>query len=266
MIILNCAVATGIVTLSQPAVIKLGADVPVVINFDVAPGSVSSIQFALGSDATIPTILAYTDTFSASSSTVWTGLLDASDTRLVSNMSTLGSDTVIAELAVTIDGVEQVSPNLSVAVQQPIIVPPAASEGGPSYYTETQTNTAIAAAVAAALLNATGILAITGAGDANLTWGAGIHNFIGAATVAAGSGAYASSLVLQSGNRVAGDRVELRIPVPASANPTINIYDGTDAGTLLATILPDAVTARTYLLTAYFDGTQWQLFSLLQQV
>ena len=175
MIILNFDLTTGLAKLAQPATIKLGADVPVTIVFSAAPGTVSSMKLALGSDASTPAVLAYTDTFTEQNATTWTALLDANDTRLATFMTDKGTAPVNAELVVVIDGVRQVTPNLSITVQAKIISGPTSSDGGPTYYTEAEANAAIAAAVSAVIIRASGMLTgYTDAGSASTETGAAV--------------------------------------------------------------------------------------------
>ncbi len=132
--------STDAVKLVTPAVIKLGADVPVRVTFSEAPGELSSLQLALGTDASSPTVLAFTEDFSEEGDNVWTALLDASDTRLATFMTSKGPTAVQAELVAVIDGVRRVSPNFQVTVQPAIITGPETSDEGPTYLTEAQSD------------------------------------------------------------------------------------------------------------------------------
>jgi len=154
MITLNYDITTGLAKLAAATPIKRYGDVPVRLVFSAAPGTVSDIKLALGSDADAPAVLAYTDTWTQESDTVWTAQLDMTDTRLATFMTGLASVAVNLELIVTIDGEAQYSPNLALTVQQPIVTGPTSSDGGPVYYTQAQTNTAIATAVATAAATA----------------------------------------------------------------------------------------------------------------
>ena len=144
MIIINFDLTSGVAKLAQTTVIKQGAQVPVQVVFSAAPGSVSSIKLALGDDTDAPSVLAYADTFTAENDTTYTATLDASDTRLATYMTGKGPTAVDLELAVTLDGVPQVAPNLSISVQPRIISGPTTSDGGPTYYTEAEVNTLLA--------------------------------------------------------------------------------------------------------------------------
>ena len=144
MILINFDLTSGVAKFAQTTIIKQGAQVPVQIVFSAAPGSVSSIKLALGDDSDAPSVLAYVDTFSQENDTAWTAVLDASDTRLATFITGKGPTVVDLELAVTLDGVPQVAPNLSITVQPRIISGPTTSEGSPTYYTEAEVNTLLA--------------------------------------------------------------------------------------------------------------------------
>ena len=148
MIIINFDLTSGAAKFTQTPIIKQGAQVPVQIVFSAAPSVVNSIKLALGDDSDAPSVLAYVDTFAAENDTTYTATLDASDTRLAAFMSGKGPTSVDLELAVAIDGVMQVAPNLSVTVQPRIISGPTTSDGGPLYYTETEVDGLLAAKAA----------------------------------------------------------------------------------------------------------------------
>jgi hypothetical protein len=78
-------------------------------------------------------------------------------------------------------------------------------------------------------------------------------------SLAAGSGAYVANLTLSDANPLPGALVRIPIDFPASANPTINIYDNSTAGTLLEGPLanPNPGTPASFLFTAGFDGESW---------
>lgn len=141
MITLNFDLTTGVAKLAQTAVIKQGASVPVRVIFSAAPGQIDAIQLALGDDSAPPQVLAYTEAFSPENDMTWTALLDASDPRLAAYMTHQSSAAVNVELGVTLDGARQVAPNISLTVQAAIVTGPAASEGGPQYYTQPEITT-----------------------------------------------------------------------------------------------------------------------------
>jgi hypothetical protein len=73
------------------------------------------------------------------------------------------------------------------------------------------------------------------------------------------AGAYSATLILSHTSALAGALVRIPIDFPASANPTVNIYDGSGAGSLLQGPLanPSPGKAGSFLFTAGFDGTAW---------
>ena len=127
MITIQIELSTGIAKPTTSPVIKVGAAVPVTIQFFMngtpsAPGTaLTLLQLGLGTDATPPALLAYLETFSPQNSSTYTGFLNANDTRLVSYMSTLGATTLNCEVAWTADGELQVAPNFPVTVQPRVI-------------------------------------------------------------------------------------------------------------------------------------------------
>lgn len=145
MIDLVFNLATGTARLTASTIVKVGADVPVRITFSSAPGMVGTLQLALGSDAAPPAVLAFTGDFIAESATVWTALLDASDTRLAAHLDGKPVAAVNAEIVAVLDGVRIVTPNIPVTVQQALLNGPASSEGGPDYYTEAEVDALLAA-------------------------------------------------------------------------------------------------------------------------
>jgi hypothetical protein len=64
----------------------------------------------------------------------------------------------------------------------------------------------------------------------------------------AGGAAYIVNLTLGAANVLTGALLRMPMDFPASLNPTVNIYDGSTAGTLLQTITQiDATTARSFI-------------------
>lgn len=135
MIDISYDIDAEVAKLVRPTTIKVGRAVPVRITFTAAPGAVSLIQLALGTDGASPQQLAYTETFTQENATTWTALLDASDTRLVTYMTGKGPTTIDVELIFTIDGEPQSPANVQITVQPSIITGPTTSEGGPDYLT-----------------------------------------------------------------------------------------------------------------------------------
>ena len=116
-----------------------------------------------------------------------------------------------------------------------------------------------AQAMMAALSFSNGALAVSGAGNMNIgenqTWLLGRQPV----SLGAGSGAYVANLVLSDGNALAGAVLRIPIDFPASANPTVNIYDGSTGGTLLEGPLvnPNPGSAGSFYFQAGFDGAGW---------
>ncbi len=139
MLNISINLETGLAKPSQSAVIKAGGMVPVTITFTSNPGASPVIELALSPQSSSPTVLAYLDEFDAESQTVYTGQLDANDTRLIAHLAgkeaqVLGCEAVVTTVA---DG-RRPFPNFPITCQQPTIVGPAASEGGPVYLTTAQ--------------------------------------------------------------------------------------------------------------------------------
>jgi hypothetical protein len=165
MIDLTYDLATGQVRLTAPIPLKTGSLVPVRLTFSADPGAINAIELALGSDATPPLLLAYTDDFSTENFSVWTALLDTSDARLATFMASKNTATVNAELACILDGVRQVAPNVQLTVQRAIITGPTTSSGGPTYPTTGELNSAIGTSA----LNPSGTAAYAGTFSATPT-------------------------------------------------------------------------------------------------
>jgi hypothetical protein len=110
---------------------------------------------------------------------------------------------------------------------------------------------ALSFANSAVTLSATGNTSLSN----NQSWLAGRQPL----TLAAGSAAYIANLLLADTNALAGAMVRVPIDFPASANPTLNIYDGSTAGTLLEGPLanPNPAVTASFLFLAGFDGTNW---------
>lgn len=121
---------TKVAKVANAATIKVGADVPVQVVFSAAPGDLSALFFALGTDGAEPDVLAYVEDFETVNATTFVLLLDASDSRLADFMATKPATGVVAELVCVLDGERIVTPNLSVTVQPPIITNGTTSSGG----------------------------------------------------------------------------------------------------------------------------------------
>jgi hypothetical protein len=136
MLNISVDLATGVARLSQTTAIKAGGGVPVTITFSSNPGTAPAIELALSADSSAPSVAAYLDTWDAQSQTVYTGLLDGTDERLLALLSGKKSQAMLCEVVLTVgDALPVIFPNFPVTVQAPIVVGPASSEGGPVYIT-----------------------------------------------------------------------------------------------------------------------------------
>jgi len=125
---------TGLAKPAQTAAIKAGGSVPVMITFSANPGTTPAIELALSPQSSTPTVLAYLNTFAAQSQTVYTGFLDANDTRLIAHLVGKSTATLDCEVVFTPSGgVRRPFPNFPITTQPPIITGPATSQGGPIY-------------------------------------------------------------------------------------------------------------------------------------
>lgn len=77
-------------------------------------------------------------------------------------------------------------------------------------------------------------------------------------TAGAGAGPYTHKLTLDSARALKGANFVLEIDIPATSNPTIQIYDNSVSGALLDTIAGDSDNATTYRFEAVLDGTTWK--------
>jgi hypothetical protein len=267
MIIINFDLTAGTAKLAQTTTIKVGAAVPVQVAFSASPDVVNSIKLALGDDSDAPSVLAYVDSFTAENDTTYTAVLDASDTRLAAFMTGKGPTAVDVELDVTLDGIAQVAPNLSITVQPRIITGPTTSDGGPLYYTEPETDAAIAAAIAP-LTPAANLadINISNAVSTSLFAGSGFAALAIKIIAAAGAGPYTAAYGMPVSSQVRGAIAEVNIELAASANPTIELHSATTGGTLLATVTNPTPTAPSYWYGRFrFDGTAWHcLFRAFQ--
>ncbi|MDR3721804.1 MAG: hypothetical protein P4L00_09410 [Candidatus Acidoferrales bacterium] len=141
MISLTYNTATGAVALAQPAIIKPGNSVPVVLTFSAAPGTVNGLQLALVDNSTPRVLQAFLDVsgWNAESSTVFTGALDVSG-ALVTYMAERAATSLNLQLTVQLDGVKIDLPDLSLTVQPQGIPTDPSSTPGPIFYTATQSD------------------------------------------------------------------------------------------------------------------------------
>lgn len=161
MLNITVNLATGVAKASPTPAIKAGGGVPVTITFSANPGTDPVIELALGPQSSTPAVKAYLAEFEAQSSTVYTGVLDANDSRIIAHMAGKSAQTMDCEVIVTVGSAErQVFPNFPVTVQPPLVAGPESSEGGPVYLTEAQSDArylAIGGASGAARISADGL-------------------------------------------------------------------------------------------------------------
>ena len=84
-------------------------------------------------------------------------------------------------------------------------------------------------------------------------------------TAAVGAGAYTRTLALKTANRTRGDVAVIRLVMPTSVNPTIEVRNDSSGGTLLTTIA-GAATGEDYRVECAFDGTAWVLVSVAPDI
>ena len=115
---------TGLAKATVSPVIKAGALVPVRITLAVDPGAAPAWELALSAQGSTPATLAYLDTLTAESATVWLGDWDTNDTRLIDFMAGKQTATLDMEVAWTLGGLREVAPNIAVQVQRRIVTGP----------------------------------------------------------------------------------------------------------------------------------------------
>lgn len=165
MITLNFDLVTGTVKLSAATVIKFGAAVPVRVVFSATPGVLTGIELALGDDSTAPQVLAYTEAFTAENDSTWAAILNANDNRLQAFLNGKGPTPVNAELVAIIDGNRLIAPNVQVTVQPRINNGAETSEGGPFYYTESESDARFLSGLADGPLLKRGTAAVANAAE-----------------------------------------------------------------------------------------------------
>ncbi|MEO8204879.1 MAG: hypothetical protein ABI615_01770 [Chthoniobacterales bacterium] len=137
MLNITINLATGQAKPTQTAVIKAGGGLPLTITFSESPGANPVIELAFSPQSSSPSIVAYLDEFDAQNETVYTGVLDANDTRLIGLLTGKDAQTLNCEIVVTTTAGGRIPfPNFPVTAQQPLLTGPASSEGGPVYLTE----------------------------------------------------------------------------------------------------------------------------------
>ena len=82
---------------------------------------------------------------------------------------------------------------------------------------------------------------------------------------AAGAGTYTHIVILPTTDRQTGDRVEARLELVASANPTIEFRNATSGGTLLASRTGTTLGAANYCLLFTYNGSAWVLLNVLNE-
>jgi hypothetical protein len=250
---------TNVATLSGPNTIKAGSQIPVQLSFTTngqpsALASTPTIQIGITAQTSSPTTLAFLNSFTELTPNTFTGILNANDTRLVAAMASTTTATMNLECAVTISSLEYIAPNVSINVQQQQISGPASSEGGPTYVTS-----AVMAAALAALAGCSTAVALPQGGLVSIAPAQAFLSYQAPLALGAGSGAYTQNVVLSDANAVAGSVMYLPMDFAASANGTLEVFDGSTGGTLLEGPLTnyDPANAHSFLLICRFDGTNW---------
>lgn len=209
---------TKIAKLARTTAIKARAAVAVRVTLSAAPEGEIAFELALGTQAAPPEVLAYLDAFAAESDTVYHGVLDANDERLVEAIAGAQTLAVDIELAWTLGGNRFCAPNMSITVQQAIVDGPEAAEGGPNYLTDTQVEALVAPRVR--LLE---VDAFTG-GEGCLD-GVDIGGFLEGETlflvkIGSGAGAAGHLFSLEAGDYALNtDPAAGQIVVPVAADP-----------------------------------------------
>jgi hypothetical protein len=101
-------------------------------------------------------------------------------------------------------------------------------------------------------------LSFSAAGNTDVTPTAGNTAHTALISPGAGAGPYTRTVSILTANAADGCRCWLRIEMPASANPTVEIRNATSGGTLLKSI-PGNAFAHTLVLMLVHDGSSWLL-------
>lgn len=105
-------------------------------------------------------------------------------------------------------------------------------------------------------------VSFSAAGDHDITRPAGSAWHTMVASVGAGSGAYTARMALKVTNSpAAGNRAYVQLSLPASNNPTVEIYSTDYTGSPLATVKNLSATADQVLLIFEHNGSAWFLIS-----
>jgi hypothetical protein len=107
-----------------------------------------------------------------------------------------------------------------------------------------------------ALWQAPQAIAPSAAGNTSITIAALARRKVLTISPTAGAGAYAHEVYFPTANRITGDEMVVRIRMPASVNPTINLRSATAAGTVVKTVVGTG-TAFDVLWLVVFDGSAW---------
>lgn len=102
--------------------------------------------------------------------------------------------------------------------------------------------------------------AIAATGTASYVADATVSFLTQAITVGAGGGAFAAAIALSATNRRTGHRDWLKVSMPASANPTVQIVDVATSA-VLAAVPADAAKAREFQFLCSFNGVAWSLLA-----
>jgi hypothetical protein len=258
LITLTYTTSTETVALAEPVTLKPGNGVPCVLNFDAPPGgTVNGIQLGLGDDATPRSLLAFLDVggWTQQSATQWTGTLDCSDSRLATFMSGKNTSQINLQLSIEIGGVTQDYPDLSVTVEPQMFPSSPGSEGGPTYYTESEVNALLTPLSPAAEQSEIDINSAVG--SAALFSPTNFANIASKIVASVGSGAYTANYFLPTSGMVRGAIAEVNIELPASSNPTVQIYNGAVSGSPLATVNNTSGVAAYWYGRFRFDGAAW---------
>lgn len=100
-------------------------------------------------------------------------------------------------------------------------------------------------------------LSISAAGNTNLSATGPVNT--ATATVGTGSGTYTATISLVDSGAIAGQVYEINVAMPASTNPTFQIYDNSTGGTQLTSLVGNG-TAGATTLTFHFNGTNWEKY------
>lgn len=77
-------------------------------------------------------------------------------------------------------------------------------------------------------------------------------------TVNSEGGAFTHKLTISLTNALTQAILHIRLDFAATADPTVEIYNNTIAGTLLQTITGQADSSTSFILDLVFNGTAWQ--------